>query len=145
MYEYTRPVHYYETDKMGVVHHSNYIRWVEEARTYFFNDENLAYVETERYGVMSPVTEINLKYKHPASFGDVFTVRLVMTKYTGVRFNVEYTIVNQDGVVLLEGYSKHAFINEEQKPVSLSRTIPYRHELMKELLSRHVGVLDGEA
>jgi len=134
MYEYSRPVYFYETDKMGVVHHSNYVRWLEEARTFYFNDNDLAYVETERLGVMSPITDIDLKYKYPALFGDVFTVRMKMTKYTGVRFRVEYSVVNQDGKILLEGESGHAFVNSELKPVSLSRAIPDRHEKMKAII-----------
>ena len=134
MYEYSRDVYYYETDKMGVVHHSNYIRWLEEARTCFFNDANLAYVETESYGVMSPVTDLSVKFKHPARFGDSFTVRLCMTKYTGVRFRVEYTVVNQKGDVLLEGESGHAFIDSNLRPVSIARAIPHRHEPLKALV-----------
>ena len=137
MYEYTRAVYYYETDKMGFVHHSNYIRWLEEARTCFFDDENLSYAETERCGVLSPVTDINLKYLRPALFGDRFTVRLRLVKYTGVRFRVSYCVVNQDDAVLLEGESGHAFIDANHKPVSFSRIIPERHRLMNELLSRH--------
>ena len=135
MYEYTRPVYYYETDKMGVVHHSNYARWLEEARTFFFNDMNLAYVETERLGVICPITDISMKYKHPARYGDDFTVQLRMTKYTGVRFRVAYTVVDQDGDLLLEGESGHAFVDEDMKPVSLARKIPERHVLMKALVT----------
>jgi len=134
MYEYTRPVYYYETDKMGVVHHSNYPRWMEEARTFYFNDMNLAYVETERLGLMCPITDMNLKFKYPARYGETFTVRLKMTKYTGVRFCMTYIIVNQDEKVIAEAESEHAFIGADYKPVSLSRTIPQRHELMKKLL-----------
>ena len=136
MYEYTRPVYYYETDKMGVVHHSNYVRWLEEARTFFFNDNELAYVETERLGLMSPITDINVKYKYPARYGESFTVRLKMTKYTGVRFRIAYTVVNENGDILLEGESGHAFINADHKPVSLARAIPHRHKLMEELMER---------
>ena len=134
MYEYTRPVHYYETDKMGVVHHSNYVRWLEEARTFFFNDADLAYVETESYGVMSPVTDVSMKFKHFAKYGESFTVKLEMTKYTGVRFRIAYTVVNQNGDTILEAESGHAFIDMAMKPVALSRAIPHRHELMKALL-----------
>ena len=134
MYEYTRPVYYYETDKMGVVHHSNYLRWMEEARTFYYNDQNLAYAETEDHGVLSPITGVNIQFKYPARFGDIFTVKMKMTKYTGVRFEIEYNIVNQDCEVLLEGKSSHAFIDKSFKPVSLARTIPERHEKMMELL-----------
>jgi len=133
MYEYTRPVYYYETDKMGVVHHSNYIRWLEEARMFFFDDNNLAYVETEGFGVLCPITELDTKFKYPARYGDIFTVRLELTKYTGVRFSVNYIIINQNGDLLLEGNSCHAFIDKDFKPVSLARAIPERHELMKKL------------
>jgi len=134
MFEYTRPVYYYETDKMGVVHHSNYLRWMEEARTFYFNEKNLAYVETEGFGVLCPITGVTLSFKYPARFGESFTMKVKMTKYTGVRFEMEYTSVNQDGDLLLEAKSSHAFIDENFKPVSLSRTIPDRHEKMKELL-----------
>ena len=127
-------MYYYETDKMGVAHHSNYVRWLEEARNFYFNDVNLAYVETESYGVMSPVTDISMKFKHFAKFGDSFTVRMEMTKYTGVRFRVAYTVVNQDGEELLEAESGHAFIGTNLRPVSLARAIPERHKLMKELM-----------
>ena len=131
MYEYSREVYYYETDKMGVVHHSNYARWMEEARTVYFAEIDLAYENTEALGVLSPVTEMNLKFKHFARFGDRMTVRLKMTKYTGVRFFVAYTIVNQNGDVLVEGTSAHAFVDMDFRPVSMARVIPYKHEEMK--------------
>jgi len=134
MYEYSRTVHYYETDKMGVVHHSNYVRWLEEARTAFFSDMNLAYAVTESLGVMSPITDINLRYRYPVKYGDNFTVRLKMTRYTGVRFRVKYIVVNQDGVIVLDGESGHAFVDENLRPVALSRAIPERHEAMKKLV-----------
>ncbi|MCL2391521.1 MAG: acyl-CoA thioesterase [Oscillospiraceae bacterium] len=134
MFEYTRPVYYYETDKMGIVHHSNYVRWLEEARTEYFNSVNLAYVETERLGLMSPITDIALKYKYPTRYGETFTVKMKLTKYSGVRFQVTYIVVNQDGNVLLEGESSHCFVDANLKPVSLARAIPERHELMKKLV-----------
>jgi len=119
---------------MGVVHHTNYAKWLEEARTVYFNDIDLAYLETERYGVMCPVTDMSLKFKYPARYGDRITVRLRVTKYTGVRFRLIYSVVNQDGNELAQCESGHAFIDTDHKPVSLARMIPERHEMMKELL-----------
>ena len=136
MYEYTRLVYYYETDKMGVVHHSNYIRLLEEARTHYFNDANLAYVETERLGLMCPITDFSLKYIRPARYGDTFTVRIRMIKYTGVRFRIAYTVVNQDGDILVEAESGQAFVDANHKPVSLARAIPHRHELTQKLMDK---------
>ena len=145
MYEYTRPVYYYETDKMGVVHHSNYARWLEEARTFYFNDMDLAYIVTESYGIMCPVIDMNLKFKYPARYGDSFTVRVKLAKYTGVRFRMEYVVVNQNGDVLVEGESGHAFVNSNHKPVPLPRVIPHRHELMKKLLEAEENGNDGDS
>jgi acyl-CoA thioester hydrolase len=134
MYEYTRAVYYYETDKMGVVHHSNYARWLEEARTSFFNDNGVPYVQTEEEGVLIPVIDMELKFKRFARYGDTFTVKLRMTKYTGVRFIVKYTVINQYGQILLEASSSHAFVGLDYRPVALPRTLPERHEAMKRLV-----------
>ena len=136
MYEYTRKVYYYETDKMGVVHHSNYARWLEEAREEYFIDENLAYIETESYGVQCPVTDMSMKFKRSARYGDSFTVKLEMTIYTGVRFRISYSVINQDEALLLVAETGHAFVNSDHRPVSLARAIPHRHELMKALTTK---------
>ena len=136
MFKYTRAVYYYETDKMGVVHHSNYVRWLEEARTFYFNDAGVPYAETEALGVAIPVTDIKLKYMSAARYGDTFTIRPRMTKYTAVRFEVDYTVTNQHGQILLRGTTSHAFVDTKNfKPVALSRAIPERHELMKQLVT----------
>ena len=136
MYEYTRPVHYYETDKMGMVHHSNYIRWMEEARTFYFNDAGLAYSATERLGIMSPVTDLSAVYKFPVSYGETFTVRLKVTKYTGTRFRVSYTIVNENSAVLCEAETGHAFVDKDLKPISMKRAAPERHELIMQCMEK---------
>jgi len=134
MYKYTRAVFYYETDKMGVVHHSNYVRWLEEARTFFFNDSGVPYAQTEDAGVLIPVTNMDLKFKRFSRYGDSFTVRVKMTRYTGVRFDMAYTVVNQDGETLLEAVSGHAFVGTDYRPVALARKLPERHEAMKKLV-----------
>ena len=136
MYKYTRTVHYYETDKMGMVHHSNYVRWMEEARTFYFNDAGLAYSVTEELGIMSPVTDLTATYKFPVSYGESFTVSLKVTKYTGTRFRMFYSITNGDGVLLCEAETGHAFINKDLRPVSMKRVAPERHELMKQFVEK---------
>ena len=134
MFEYSRKVYYYETDTMSVVHHSNFVRWLEEARTEYFDSAGFSYAKTESLGVMSPVTGLNLQYKSFAKFGDTFTVRLKMIKYTGVRFVIEFSIINQNDTVLFEGQSSHAFVGKDYRPVSLSKAIPELHEILKRRL-----------
>ena len=134
MFEYSRKVYYYETDTMSVVHHSNFVRWLEEARTEYFDSAGFSYARTEALGVMSPVTEMKLEFMSFARFGDTFTVRLKMIKYTGGRFVIEFSIINQNDTVLLEGQSTHAFVGKDYRPVSLSKVIPELHEILKRRL-----------
>ena len=60
---YKHTVQYYETDKMGITHHSNYIRWMEEARVDFLNKIGWGFDRLEDLGMISPVTEVECKYK----------------------------------------------------------------------------------
>lgn len=138
MYEYSRDVFYYETDTMRVVHHSNFIRWLEEARVYYFAAIGLPYEKTEENGVLSPIIGLEVNFKYFARFGDRFTVRLRMTKYTGTRFTVEYVVVNQNGDILIEAKSSHAFIGMNYRPVSLAKALPDIHAVMK----LHVAAAD---
>ncbi len=52
---YERTAHYYETDRMGIIHHSNYIRWFEETRIHYLDKAGYPYSEMEKDGVMIPV------------------------------------------------------------------------------------------
>ncbi len=131
MYEYSREVYYYETDQMAVVHHSNFVRWLEEARTRYFADVGLPYEVTESLGVLSPITGLEIKFMAFGRFGGRFTVKLRMPRYTGVRFDIEFTILNQDGETLAKGESHHAFVSAETyRPVSLAKVQPRLHEGM---------------
>ena len=88
MNTYTHKVQYYETDKMGVVHHSNYIRWMEEARVAFLDEIGYGYVRLEADGIISPVTGIECQYKRPVRFGDAVMIRVTIAEYRGVRLEI---------------------------------------------------------
>ncbi len=131
MYEYSREVYYYETDQMAVVHHSNFVRWLEEARTRYFAEVGLPYEVTESLGVLSPITGLEIEFKTFGRFGERFTVKLCMPKYTGVRFDIEFIIINQNGDTLARGRSHHAFVSSKTyRPVSLAKVQPHLHEGM---------------
>ena len=61
-FEYSRIINYYETDKMGVVHHSNYIRFLEESRCRWMEYLNFSMERLEELGFTIPVLEVNCKY-----------------------------------------------------------------------------------
>ena len=70
MYTYTRRAQYHETDQMGIIHHSNYVKWMEETRIRFLEEMGVDYRKLEESGIISPVVGISVQYKK--------TVRLMM-------------------------------------------------------------------
>ena len=123
MDEYERKVQYHETDKMGIVHHSNYIKWMEEARAEFLEKRGIPYYKMEALGIVSPVVEVDAKYKSPATFGDIITVSLGIREFNGVRLTVDYTMTKQDGTVVCEAFSSHCFM-KDNKIISLTKSFP---------------------
>lgn len=134
---YKHKVQYYETDKMGVVHHSNYIRIMEEARIDFFKSIGFDYLELEKNGVFSPVVAINnCKYKKPTCFGDDVLVDVKLKKYNGVRLAIEYKMFVNNTFVF-EGESEHCFVSDDGKIVKLSNnTFPEFHKKLTELTEK---------
>ncbi len=128
---YERGVHYYETDQMGIVHHSNYIRWFEEARTDFLEQIGLPYDKIEEEGILIPVLGVSCKYKSAIRFGDRVCVYLKVTYFNGVRFRVSYQIIGKEtGVLHAVGESEHGFVNRDMVPVRMKREFPRMYELL---------------
>ena len=127
---YERKVNYYETDGMKVVHHSNYIRFLEEARIYYMDKMNLPYRKMEEEHIMIPVLGVNCEYKHPAKFDDILEIEVKIKEYTGVKLIMEYIITNKTTkLICLTGETKHCFTDENMKPVSLKKVKPYMHDI----------------
>lgn len=109
----THRVQYYETDRMGVTHHSNYIRFMEEARVAYLEQLGFPYAELERRGVISPVTAVNCKYLATTTFDDRITVDVRVEAFNGVVLTIGYDMTKQDGTRVFTGSSEHCFLNPE--------------------------------
>ena len=130
---YKHFVQYYETDKMGITHHSNYIRFMEEARVQFFKNIGFDYAELEQNGIFSPVVEIGCKFVKPTHFNDEIFVDIKIIQYSGVRLAVHYLMYSNDCLVF-EGNSKHCFLSAAGKVVRLGENnFPKLHEKLKSL------------
>lgn len=131
---YERKINYYETDSMKIVHHSNYIRFMEESRTYSLNKIGLPYSKMEEEGILIPVLAVNCQYKHPARYEDTILIDVKIKEYTGVKIIMEYEITNKDtGELILIGETKHCFTDVNLKPISLKKAKPDMHEKMIKL------------
>ncbi len=130
---YIRQPHYYETDQMSIIHHSNYIRWFEEARVDMLNFLNLPYQKIEESGIIVPVLEVSCQYKEMIRYGDTIRIDVFVEKYTGTRLDFCYEIRDTNECLLTTGTSKHCFLNKEtQRLVQLKKTVPEFHNIFAE-------------
>lgn len=139
MKNYIHKVNYYETDKMGVTHHSNYIRWMEEARIDFLDQIGFGYAKLEDDGIISPVIGVECDYKNSTTFDDTIEIKAEVEEFKGVKLIIKYTMFNlETGEIILIGKTKHCFLNNEHKPIILKKVFP---ELDKKL--RELGALNN--
>ena len=119
---YERKINYYETDRMGVVHHSNYIRFLEEARCNLLDRIDMPFDLLEENGITIPVLGVNVDYKYHVTYGDTILVKLSIKEYNGVRMTIGYEVTNKEnGNILLTGETKHCFTDNNLKPINLKK------------------------
>ena len=119
---YCHEVKYYECDRMGITHHSNYIRFMEEARVDWMDQLGFGFDRMEAEGVVSPVVAVECRYLHPTTFKDVVEVAVNVAKATSLKLVVDYTM-SASGRTVCTGTSTHCFL-ENGHPVSLETRFP---------------------
>jgi len=129
MIPYEHKAQYYETDQMGIVHHSNYIRWFESARMDLMKQMGITYKSMEESGIISPVLLVTCEYKSMVYFDDEVLVEVKIASYNGIKLSLSYTVTDKaSGELRTTGSSSHCFLNREGKPVSLKKAAPAFHE-----------------
>lgn len=122
---YEHHAKYYETDQMGIIHHSNYVRWMEEARMDLMAQIGLNYKEMEKMEIISPVISIEVTYQSMVRFDDTVVIVPKLVKYNGIKMEVEYTMYDKEtGEIRTTAKSSHCFLNAAGKPISLKRSYP---------------------
>lgn len=128
---YERPVYFYEMDQMRIVHHANYIHYLEEARLHAMQELGFGYDRLIAMGLASPVMGLEMTYLHPASYPDVLAISVLLCEYDGVRFTFSYAIRHRDtGVLLARGETRHCLIASSGLPVRVRTKYPELHALM---------------
>jgi acyl-CoA thioester hydrolase len=126
-----RKANYYETDQMGIIHHSNYIRWFEEARVDFMEQVGFGYSESVLKGIDFALTGLSCEYKSMVRFGETVAVNASITELTNSRMHVSYEVRDaESGELRTTGETRHCFFDSERKrPVSLKKKLPELYEL----------------
>lgn len=132
---YIRHANYYETDQMGIIHHSNYIRWMEEARLDVMKQADISYKELEEMGIIIPVLSVTCQYKNMVHFDDTVAITVKTIKYTGVKFELEYEFKDvETDKLYTTGTSSHCFLDKNYRVFSLKRNYPQLHEKFERML-----------
>ncbi len=95
-------VRYAETDRMGLLHHANYLVYFEQGRTELLREQGLTYRDMEDQGFYLVLTKIQVRYKSPAYYDDLLTLRTTVVRTTLVKIEHRYELM-RDGIVLAEG------------------------------------------
>lgn len=106
---------------MGITHHSNYIRWMEEARIDFLSKIGWDFKKLEAEGIVSPIVSVNCNYLFPTQFYDCIEITVKVAEFKGVKLILEYCMTNEEGKKVSEGNSVHAFLDTEGRPIRLKK------------------------
>ena len=130
---YIHKVQYYETDKMGITHHSNYIRWMEEARIDFLEKIGWEYAKLEEMGLVSPVMNVTCDYRKPTTFSDEISIEVSVKEFRGVKLFLSYEMKNDKGETVCNAQSAHAFLDREGRPARVKQDFPELFETLTKL------------
>ena len=116
---------------MGIVHHSNYVRFMEEARVDWMDQLGYGFDQLEAEGVVSPVTAISCNYKSPSTFKDVISIEVKVSEMTVFKISFAYTMKVNGKTVCLAS-STHCFL-ENGRPAKMEERFPELYKKIKEL------------
>lgn len=136
-YDYIHKVQYYETDAMGIAHHSNYIRWAEEARCHFlyaigFNWKDIA----QRTGIMIPVLAQSVEHKKAFAFGEIVRIQTKLIRFNGVKMDFEYEFYSAKDELCARAATKHGFVDRNFQPVMLQNTLVREYSAIMSYISK---------
>lgn len=128
---------YAETDQMGIIHHSAYAIWYEQARTDFFNQIGMRYDDIEKKGIMTPLIELNCKYKRPAYYNQEVEIKTKIVELTPVKFTLEYNIFDSEENLINVGRTTLAWADRKTfKIINLKKVHPVMYQELEQLVER---------
>ncbi|MEE3393517.1 MAG: acyl-CoA thioesterase [Lachnospiraceae bacterium] len=144
MHSYIRKINYYETDQMHIVHHSNHVRYCEEARLAHMESYGLGYDEVERLGLIIPVLYANVKYIKPLHYGDTIRIDTYLTRFNGVKLDYTYKGYNVDtGELLFTAQTGHAVVDPYLKPLKLKKVYPDLYKKLTSVCEKEIAENEG--
>ena len=132
MRPYHHEVKYYECDRMGVTHHSNYIRIMEEARIDWMDQLGYGFERMEAEGIVSPVVSLSCNYKRTTTFKDLIETEVKVAEMSELKISFAY-VMKVAGKLVCSASSTHCFL-DEGRPVVLRDRFPQLYALIRETI-----------
>lgn len=130
-------VRYAETDAMGIVYHSNYYVWFEVGRGDFLRRFDMSYKQMEEIGIILPVVETHCRYRIPAEYDDLLTIRTQVKELGVVRLSFQYQVIKDlDNTLLAEGETVHAFTDKTKKPINMKKKNSELYDLLMKVANK---------
>lgn len=127
-------VRFVETDLMGVVHHSNYLRWFEMARVEYLRRANVMLPELIAAGILFPITDVQCRYVQPARFDEIVRVEAELVDFSRVKLCFSYRVLRDtDDILLAEGATKNVFTGANGKIARLPQLYFDRIEALRQV------------
>jgi acyl-CoA thioester hydrolase len=105
-------VRYAETDRMGLLHHANYLVYFEQARTELLRAKGMTYRDLEDQGYLLVIAKVEVRYRSPARYDDLLTIRTTQVRTTTVQIEHKYEVYRSE-LLLAEGSSTLACVDRE--------------------------------
>jgi acyl-CoA thioester hydrolase len=115
-------VRYAETDRMGLLHHANYFVYFEMGRTELLRQRGLSYKDVEDGGHFLVIVDVQCKFKKPAFYDDLLTLRTTVARVTHVKIVHTYQVLRA-GQLLAEGQTTIACVDKDGRPQALPETL----------------------
>lgn len=126
-------VRFVETDLMGVVHHSNYLRWFEMARVEYLRTANVLLPDLIADGILFPITEVQCKYRQSAYFDEMIRVEATLADFSRAKLCFAYRVVREtDNVLLAEGTTQNVFTDDKGRVIRLPQLYFERIEAVRQ-------------
>ena len=116
-------IYYHDTDCGGVVYYANYLKYLEEARSEYFEERGLIIKDMLKSGIGFVVARQEIDYKSPSFYGDVLEVKTRVTDASLTRVNFEYEIVKQSGQLVASAKTVIVFVDKMFKPKRIPEDI----------------------
>lgn len=128
---------YHETDQMRVVHHVNYVKWMEEARHHYLEYFGININEIESQGIFMPVLSQSVNYLKAIRYGEEIRINCICNKCNGIKISFEYTFESTDGKVLYaKGQTEHGFVDNTFKPIIFKNIMKKEYNLLKKEIDK---------